>query len=72
MGARTQRPRLPEVSATQRKARLAWNKGLTGTSRAGDDRPLIHTCTADGCGACAAIDRARTDLRTGGHGGGAR
>jgi hypothetical protein len=72
MRARAQRPRLPEVSATQRKAKLAWNQGLTGTSRTAADLPLIHTCAVTGCTRCAAIDRARADLRTGGHGGGAR
>lgn len=72
MRARAQRPRLPETSAAQRKAKLAWNKGLTGASRTADDLPLIHTCTVSGCGRCAAIDRARADLRTDGHAGGAR
>ncbi len=72
MRSPTQRPRLPETSEAQRRARQAWNGGLVGTARGGDHIPLFHTCTAPGCGKCAAIDRARTDLRTGGHGGGAR
>jgi hypothetical protein len=72
MRARAQRPRLPETSAAQKKAKLAWNKGLTGASRTAADLPLVHTCTLPDCRRCAAIDRARQDLRTGGHGGGAR
>lgn len=70
MRARSQRPRLPETSPAQRKAKLAWNKGLTSDSRAAADLPLVHTCTVNGCRHCAAIDRARADLRTGGFGGG--
>lgn len=72
MRARAQRPRMPEVSASQRKAKLAWNKGLTGPSRTAADLPLVHTCTVDGCRHCAAIDRARADLRANGHGDGTR
>ncbi|WP_371579422.1 hypothetical protein [Streptomyces sp. NBC_01314] len=72
MRARSQRPQLPETSAAQRKANLAWNKGLTGASRTADDIPLFHTCAVPGCGRCAAIDRARADLRTNGHEGGVR
>jgi hypothetical protein len=72
MRARAQRPRLPETSENQRKARHAWNQGMTGASRTADILPLVHTCTVTGCTRCAAIDRARVDLRTGGHGGGAR
>ncbi|MEI5522488.1 MULTISPECIES: hypothetical protein [Streptomyces] len=49
------------------KAQQVWNGGLVG-----DDVPLFHTCTVPGCTRCAAIDRARADLRTGGHSGGAR
>jgi hypothetical protein len=72
MPTRAQRPRLPETSAAQHRARQVWNGGLVGSARNGDHVPLVHTCTAPGCTQCAAIDRARTDLRTGGHGSGAR
>ncbi|WP_405960562.1 hypothetical protein OG235_24520 [Streptomyces sp. NBC_00024] len=72
MRARSQRPQLPEVSENQRKARHAWNQGMTGASRTADLLPLVHTCTVDGCQHCAAIDRARADLRANGHAGGAR
>ncbi|MEU5908882.1 MULTISPECIES: hypothetical protein [Actinomycetes] len=89
------RPRLPEVSAAQRAARLAWNKGLTGKSRAATDMSVIEVCTVGDCGTpvvgrrppvarmvsvqgsadgaaahwycpvrCAAIARARADIRT--------
>lgn len=60
---RAQRPRMGKTS----KAQQVWNGGLVG-----DDVPLFHTCTVPGCTRCAAIDRARADLRTGGHSGGAR
>lgn len=69
---RAQRPRMAETSKAQQQARQVWNGGLVGASRPGDHVPLFHTCTVHGCTQCAAIDRARVDLRTGGHGGGAR
>lgn len=69
---RAQRPRLSEKSKGAQRARQVWNGGLVGAPRPGDHVPLFHTCTAPGCTRCAAIDRARHDLRTGGHGGGAR
>ncbi|MDX2700338.1 hypothetical protein [Streptomyces ipomoeae] len=47
------RPRLPEVSEKQRKAKLAWNKGLTGPSRGAADLPVVQACTVDGCGTAA-------------------
>jgi len=50
MPSRRVRPRLPEVSENQRKARLAWNQGLTGSSRPADERPAFEPCPADGCG----------------------
>lgn len=65
---RAQRPRMAET----RKAQQAWNGGLVGDTRPGGHVPLFHTCTVPGCTRCAAIDRARVDLRTGGHGGGVR
>jgi len=95
MPSRRVRPKLPEVSENQRKARLAWNQGLTGTARPADERPAFQACTVDGCGTpvvdrrppaagmvqvrgaadgaaahwycparCAAIARARADIRT--------
>jgi len=94
MPNRAQRPRLPEVSEGQRKARLAWNEGKTGKSRQPADTAAVEACTVDGCGIpaigrrgpgagmvqvrgaadgaaahwycpgrCAAIARARADLR---------
>ncbi|MFI1723881.1 hypothetical protein [Streptomyces sp. NPDC020489] len=94
MPTRDQRPRLPEVSEGQRKARLAWNGGKTGNSRGAADTAVVEACTvqacgtpvtgprppaaamvqvrgsADGAGAhwycplrCAAIARAKADLR---------
>jgi hypothetical protein len=53
MPTRAQRPRLPEVSETQRKARQAWNKGKTGKSRPADSAPVVETCTVGGCGSLA-------------------
>lgn len=49
MPTRDQRPRLPEVSAGQLKARLAWNGGKTGKSRGAADAPVIETCTVEAC-----------------------
>lgn len=72
MRARAQRPRLPETSDARRAARQSWNGGMVGSARNGELVPLVHACTVPGCGSCAAIDRALADLRTGGHGGGAR
>jgi len=45
-----QRPRLPEVTEGQRKARLAWNGGKTGTSRPTVDTPVVEACTLEACG----------------------
>lgn len=50
MATRAQRPRLPEVSEGQRKARLAWNAGQTGASRATADTPVVEACVVDACG----------------------
>jgi hypothetical protein len=58
-----------KTSAEQSRDRQVWNGGMVGPSRKGDDIPLFHTCTIPGCGQCAAIDRALTDLRTNGRGG---
>lgn len=50
MPSRSVRPRIPETSESQKKARLAWNKGLTGNSRPAEDTAVVHACTVDGCG----------------------
>lgn len=50
MPSRRVRPKLPEVSESQRKSRLAWNQGLTGESRPAVERPAFEPCPADGCG----------------------
>jgi hypothetical protein len=63
---------MAETSEAQQQARQVWNGGLVGASRPGGPLPLFHTCTVPDCSRCAAIDRARADLRTGGHEGGAR
>jgi hypothetical protein len=93
MPSRAQRPRLPETSKGQLKARQAWNGGLVGESRTPEQTAVVETCTAAGCGSpattrtragmvkvrgaadgaaahwyceqrCAAIARARADLRS--------
>ncbi|WP_228916797.1 hypothetical protein [Streptomyces sp. DH20] len=51
--ARTQRPRLPETSEAQQRAKHAWNRGLVGTGRPTADLPVVETCTVDGCGSTA-------------------
>lgn len=94
MPTRAQRPRLPETSEAQLKARYAWNQGKTGKPRKPADTAVVETCTVDGCGTpvvsrrppvrdmvqvhgaaegaaahwycpgrCAAIARARAELR---------
>jgi len=93
MPTRAQRPRLPETSEGQLKARHAWNEGLTGKARPPAQTAVVEACTVDGCGTptggprpdahmvqvrgaadgaaahwycpdrCAAIARARADLR---------
>lgn len=50
-----QRPRLPETSEGQRRARLAWNGGKTGTSRRPAVTSVVDACTVDGCGSPATI-----------------
>ncbi|GGZ80469.1 hypothetical protein ACFOOM_07755 [Streptomyces echinoruber] len=45
------RPRLPETSAAQQRARQAWNRGLTGTGRpARAKTAAIEECTVEVCG----------------------
>lgn len=53
MRSRSQRPRLPEVSEGQQRARHAWNKGLTGKPRPAADTAVVEVCTVDGCGSLA-------------------
>ncbi|MET9729741.1 hypothetical protein ABZZ79_03440 [Streptomyces sp. NPDC006458] len=50
MPTRAQRPRLPEVSDSQRKARQEWNSGKVGQSRTPADLAVVEVCTVDGCG----------------------
>lgn len=51
------RPQLPETSEGQRRARLAWNEGLTGESRPATETPAFHKCPAEGCGTPAVSAR---------------
>lgn len=69
---RAQRPTMGKPGVEQSRDRQVWNGGMVGPSRKGEDIPLFHTCSVPSCGQCAAIDRARADLRTNGHGGGGR
>lgn len=50
MPSRAQRPHLPEVSASQRKARLAWNAGLTGKGRPANEPVAVQACAVTECG----------------------
>ncbi|MEU1275282.1 hypothetical protein [Streptomyces sp. NPDC005799] len=45
-----QRPRLPETSEAQIKARYAWNEGKAGKPRKAADMAVVEPCTVDGCG----------------------
>ncbi|MGW0566129.1 hypothetical protein [Streptomyces tauricus] len=97
MPTRAQRPNYPEATEGQKKARLAWNRGETGTGRKPADHPVVEVCHVEVCGTptggrrpgpgmvqvadawdgahahwycdgrCAAIARARADLRSNGH-----
>ncbi|MGW3410296.1 hypothetical protein [Streptomyces sp. NPDC000888] len=97
MPTRAQRPRIPETSDAQRKARLTWNEGKTGKPTKPVISPVVETCHDEVCGTptggrrlgqhmamvagskdgapshwycpgrCAAIARARADLRSNGH-----
>ncbi|MFC7906421.1 hypothetical protein [Streptomyces nigra] len=89
------RPRLPETSPGQLRAKQAWNGGKVGKSRAAADHPVVDVCPDEDCGSpdlsgrppvaamvrvagaadgadahwycpgrCAAIARARAELRT--------
>ncbi|MCM8548953.1 hypothetical protein [Streptomyces sp. STCH 565 A] len=54
MRSRAQRPRLPETSPGQLKAKHAFNSGLAGVPRPAADMTVVAECTADGCGSLAA------------------
>ena len=60
MPSSAQRPRLPEVSESQHKARLAWNQGKTGKGRPADTTLPYEACTVDGCGTAATDPRPPT------------
>lgn len=91
------RPRLPETSPGQLKAKQAWNAGMTGTGRKPAGAPVVDTRRVEECGSpatggrapqpgmvrvrgaadgaaahwycpgrCAALARARADLRAAG------
>ncbi|MFJ4322209.1 hypothetical protein ACIP3A_03685 [Streptomyces tricolor] len=75
MPSRAQRPRIPEVSEAQRRARHAWNGGKTGKARpatTGTPPPgmVKVTGSADGApahwfcpGRCTVLARTRAELR---------
>ncbi|WP_314411424.1 hypothetical protein [Streptomyces sp. DSM 40484] len=50
MPTRAQRPHIPETSESQKKARLAFNAGATGTGRKPADLPVVETCRIEACG----------------------
>jgi hypothetical protein len=50
MPTRAQRPRLPETSEGQLKARYAWNEGLTGKPRPPVQTAVVKACTVGSCG----------------------
>jgi len=53
MPTRAQRPRLPETSAAQKRARQEWNGGKVGAGRAPAAMPAVEACPVDGCGSLA-------------------
>lgn len=57
MPTQAQRPRIPETSANQKKARLAWNRGETGTGRKPADLPIVERCTVAVCGTPTSVPR---------------
>lgn len=57
MPSRAQRPRLPETSEGQRRAKLAWNQGMTGKSRPPAAATAFEVCPVDGCGTPAVGNR---------------
>lgn len=63
MPTRAQRPRIPETSEGQRKARLAWNGGKTGTSKQTVIAPVVERCTVDGCGTTSDEPKSRAPMR---------
>jgi hypothetical protein len=50
MPARAQRPRLPETSEGQLRAKHAWNQGRTGKPRRPEQTAAVEPCTAENCG----------------------
>lgn len=44
------RPRIPETSDAQKRARQAWNQGLVGAGRPANERAAFEPCPVDGCG----------------------
>jgi hypothetical protein len=60
MPSRAQRPRLPETSKGQLRAKQAWNGGLVGKSRAPEQITVVQACTTDVCGTPAADRRPPT------------
>lgn len=54
------RPRLPETSEGQRRARLAWNQGRTGKSQSATDTPIVSKCAAENCGTAVTSPRPPT------------
>ncbi|WP_405909602.1 hypothetical protein OG742_37370 [Streptomyces sp. NBC_00828] len=63
MPTQAQRPRIPETSDNQRKARLAWNAGETGASRPPVISPIVERCTVDGCGTTADQPKPRPGMQ---------
>jgi hypothetical protein len=57
MPARSQRPRLPETSEAQLRAKHAWNQGMTGKPRRPEQTAVLETCTAESCGTPASGPR---------------
>ncbi|MYS44071.1 hypothetical protein GTY23_23130 [Streptomyces sp. SID5998] len=62
MPTRAQRPRLPETSEGQKRARQAWNGGQVGVGRKPASAPAVETCGVDGCGALADQPKPAADM----------
>lgn len=50
MPTQAQRPRIPETSENQRKARMAWNGGKAGKSKPLVISPVVEVCHVEECG----------------------
>jgi hypothetical protein len=61
MPTRAQRPRLPETSEAQLKARHAWNGGKTGKPRKPADTAAVEACAVAVCGSPVTSDRPPAD-----------